>query len=69
MEQTLMGIDNPFTQCTKLPYASERAAREAIRNAKDKRRKGNPHRREARAYQCPQCNSWHLTSIRLGHSY
>lgn len=32
---------------------------------------GNPYRREVRAYLCPKCDGWHLTSrpyVRVGRS-
>jgi hypothetical protein len=52
--------------CTKRRYRSEIDAMIALSNA------GNRHdgraKTESRAYRCPDCKGWHLTSKSRGHS-
>lgn len=48
-------------RCGKIGYETEDKALRALLNtwaASDR----NPQRQECRAYLCPQCNRWHLTS-------
>jgi hypothetical protein len=45
----------------KRPYPSKADARTALASA-NRRRSRRQQRRETRAYHCPGCNAWHLTS-------
>lgn len=44
--------------CTKVQF-SKREAKTALNQLKKVRKK---YRKEIRAYHCPNCNHWHLTS-------
>jgi len=62
--------------CVKASYASEELARKAIHEVK-KRKQGRRRRhyknhdgpRPVRAYLCPYCQLWHLTSASEPRSY
>lgn len=47
--------------CTKLRYDDEAAALEALASAR-REHEGSGKKIEKRAYACPQCDRWHLTS-------
>jgi hypothetical protein len=57
--------------CDKVPFATERAAR---RQLAEIRRQKPGHagrvkaRRPMRAYRCPACEAWHLTSSTRDHA-
>lgn len=42
----------------KQAFATEREARDAIASRRQRERKPTP----SRAYRCPHCGAWHLTS-------
>lgn len=48
--------------CTKRRYASERSARQKLRELRKKRRKEHAQKCEDHAYRCQFCHAWHLTS-------
>lgn len=50
--------------CHKIKY-SEDEAKTLAKQLKRAAKKvfGNTDRQEKRAYQCPKCSAWHLTSI------
>ena len=49
--------------CDKKSWASERSARRKLAEIRAKRDRCRKARRfEVRAYQCPICRQWHLTS-------
>jgi hypothetical protein len=49
--------------CEKVTWPTEQEARQALLDAKiAKGLKRNSRRREQRAYWCPRCQGWHLTS-------
>lgn len=45
--------------CTKQKY-DKKLATTALNHCK--KEKGKKYRNECRIYECPECNSWHLTS-------
>lgn len=47
--------------CTKLRYADEPTALAALESAR-REHEGTGKKMEKRAYLCPQCHNWHLTS-------
>lgn len=49
--------------CKKIAYHNEVAARLALATAQRKDM-GNRPKIETRAYKCPTCHKWHLTSQR-----
>ena len=49
----------------KRSYPTERDARVELVGAGVDRNRGRCHRKECRAYLCPLCGSWHLTSAPL----
>ena len=49
------------TPCTKQPYLSKKDARAAL-NEIQRLGRFRPWRKEKRAYYCPHCAAWHLTS-------
>lgn len=53
------GVTVASIGCGKVEYFSEAEAFQALLHIKDKRQNS---RKEARAYHCSACNSWHLTS-------
>jgi len=52
--------------CGKVKYG-EQAAKDAAKKIRKEAKKffGLTNRKEKRAYKCPICHSWHLTSISL----
>ena len=48
--------------CGKIGYGTRKAAKEALRRTRLKRRDGKRGRHEQRVYKCPDCELWHLTS-------
>ena len=45
--------------CSKITYPSEAEAKFHLRNIKNR---GGDHKKPYRAYECPDCSGWHLTS-------
>lgn len=54
-------LSRPRCACGKISYFSEAEARSQLDELRE-RAKGNPRRRESRAYACNECGGWHLTS-------
>jgi len=54
--------------CVKVTYPTEKSAKTALVGIIISNNRGHPHRsephRERRAYRCPLCHRWHLTSER-----
>lgn len=48
--------------CDKRAYQSEHSARRKLRKLRHRRRIQHSHHVETRAYHCPHCRAWHLTS-------
>jgi hypothetical protein len=51
--------------CSKATYPTYAAASAALRSIRDRarrRRRDQHHGLPVRAYRCPACSSWHLTS-------
>lgn len=46
----------------KLRYADQHAALQALASCMLANWRGEPKRRELRAYECRHCGGWHLTS-------
>lgn len=55
-EQTLLP---PKFKCTKITYATEAIAKAELARIKQREQK---HKKPYRAYECPDCGGWHLTS-------
>ena len=51
-----------FAHCEKRSYRSERSARQKLRELRRSHRHHFGGKTEDRAYQCPHCRAWHLTS-------
>ena len=49
--------------CTKKRYRDEIAAKLAVAKLRNQDKPGHPERR---AYRCPACRGWHLTSNNRG---
>lgn len=50
-------------KCAKVRYRTEIDAKIALSRAETTgARRSDEKRKEARAYRCPRCNGWHLTS-------
>jgi hypothetical protein len=50
-------------ECTKVPYGSQREARKQLTKLMRFRAVRGDDRIEVRAYPCPICTRWHLTSL------
>lgn len=50
--------------CKKIFYATEKAAKEALRKIQS-RSEGQDEKRPIRSYECSKCSGWHLTSLPL----
>ena len=48
--------------CTKKGYRDHKEAIKALHSCVAQRSLGASRRHEVRAYQCPRCGRWHLTS-------
>lgn len=46
----------------KVRYADRWEAEHALASCELESWRGHPERRERRAYECPHCGGWHLTS-------
>jgi hypothetical protein len=55
LENELLNIG----RCQKITYATESIAKAALQTIKSKEQK---HKKPYRAYECPDCGGWHLTS-------
>lgn len=52
-----------MSPCAKVRYRDELGAKIALANtAAAANRQGDEKRQEQRAYRCPKCKGWHLTS-------
>ena len=51
-----------MADCRKVRFRDKVAALIALSRADLKAKRGNTNRRETRAYRCPHCAGWHLTS-------
>ena len=54
--------------CTKHGYRDHREAILALHRCVARAALGNGRRRETRAYECPRCGRWHLTSVAVKYS-
>lgn len=52
-----------MSKCFKIRYRDEIAAKLALATIKNQDKAGRP-KTERRAYRCPDCGGWHLTSRR-----
>lgn len=55
-------VPYPAVLCGKLAYGSQAAAEWATRGMQVRRDNGEEHLKALRAYCCPNCCDWHLTS-------
>lgn len=55
----MLGSASPSKNCTKITYATESIAKAELSRIKSREQK---HKKPYRAYECPDCGGWHLTS-------
>lgn len=52
-------LSNSFFVCEKLTFATEKIAKQALKDIKNTPQK---HKKPIRVYECDKCGGWHLTS-------